>query len=66
MTDTALFAQCNLLSVGHGTRDHLLQPAPAACDGADQALMEIDRILSDCIRDPVGPEFMAPPTRFAA
>ena len=30
------------------------------------ALMEIDRILSDCIRDPVGPEFMAPPTRFAA
>src|ERR1035437_6777921 len=30
------------------------------------ALMEIDRILSDCIRDPVGPEFMAPPTRFTA
>lgn len=30
------------------------------------ALMEIDRILSDCIRDPVGPEFMAPPTRFPA
>jgi hypothetical protein len=24
---------------------------------------EIDRILSDLIRDPVGPEFMAPPAR---
>ncbi|WP_213771853.1 aldo/keto reductase [Bradyrhizobium sp. dw_78] len=30
------------------------------------ALKEIDGILSDCIRDPVGPEFMAPPTRTAA
>jgi aryl-alcohol dehydrogenase-like predicted oxidoreductase len=26
------------------------------------ALAEIDRIVLDCIRDPVGPEFMAPPT----
>jgi Predicted oxidoreductases (related to aryl-alcohol dehydrogenases) len=30
------------------------------------ALTEIDRILADCIGDPVGPEFMAPPPRFAA
>jgi hypothetical protein len=30
------------------------------------ALTEIDRILADCIGDPVGPEFMAPPTRSAA
>ena len=27
---------------------------------------EIDRILDDLIRDPVGPEFMAPPDRLAA
>jgi|PersoiStandDraft_1058852.scaffolds.fasta_scaffold09868_2 aryl-alcohol dehydrogenase-like predicted oxidoreductase len=27
------------------------------------ALAEIDHIVSDCIHDPVGPEFMAPPTR---
>jgi aryl-alcohol dehydrogenase-like predicted oxidoreductase len=26
------------------------------------ALDEIDRIVSNCVRDPVGPEFMAPPT----
>ncbi len=26
------------------------------------ALAEIDRIILDCVRDPVGPEFMAPPT----
>src|ERR1700689_1485630 len=26
------------------------------------ALTEIDRIVSNCVRDPVGPEFMAPPT----
>jgi aryl-alcohol dehydrogenase-like predicted oxidoreductase len=26
------------------------------------ALNEIDRIVSNCVRDPVGPEFMAPPT----
>jgi aryl-alcohol dehydrogenase-like predicted oxidoreductase len=27
----------------------------------DRALAEIDRIVSDCVKDPVGPEFMAPP-----
>ncbi|HVX76208.1 MAG TPA: aldo/keto reductase [Bradyrhizobium sp.] len=26
------------------------------------ALAEIDRIVADCVHDPVGPEFMAPPT----
>jgi aryl-alcohol dehydrogenase-like predicted oxidoreductase len=30
------------------------------------ALAEIDHIVSDCIHDPVGPEFMAPPTRLPA
>jgi len=30
------------------------------------ALAQIDRIVTDCIRDPVGPEFMAPPARLAA
>jgi aryl-alcohol dehydrogenase-like predicted oxidoreductase len=30
------------------------------------ALAEIDRILSDAIANPVGPEFMAPPDRLAA
>ncbi|MBO0750758.1 MAG: aldo/keto reductase [Bradyrhizobiaceae bacterium] len=30
------------------------------------ALTEIDRIVADCISDPVGPEFMAPPTRPAS
>ena len=29
----------------------------------DEALAEIDRILAETIQDPVGPEFMAPPTR---
>jgi len=29
----------------------------------DEALAEIDRILDESIGDPVGPEFMAPPTR---
>ncbi|HTU55877.1 MAG TPA: aldo/keto reductase [Acetobacteraceae bacterium] len=33
--------------------------------GAD-ALAEIDRIVADQVRDPVGPEFMAPPARLAA
>jgi aryl-alcohol dehydrogenase-like predicted oxidoreductase len=30
------------------------------------AMAEIDRILQETIRDPVGPEFMAPPDRLAA
>ena len=30
------------------------------------ALAEIDTIVADCVRDPVGPEFMAPPARLAA
>jgi aryl-alcohol dehydrogenase-like predicted oxidoreductase len=30
------------------------------------AMNEIDRILTETIRDPVGPEFMAPPDRLAA
>jgi aryl-alcohol dehydrogenase-like predicted oxidoreductase len=30
------------------------------------ALAEIDRILSETIADPVGPEFMAPPDQLAA
>jgi aryl-alcohol dehydrogenase-like predicted oxidoreductase len=29
----------------------------------DSALREIDRIVRDTIKDPVGPEFMAPPAR---
>ncbi|OHV08019.1 aldo/keto reductase [Kushneria phosphatilytica] len=29
----------------------------------DQAMRDIDAILNECITDPVGPEFMAPPTR---
>ncbi|SPJ33097.1 aldo/keto reductase [Kushneria phyllosphaerae] len=29
----------------------------------DQAMHDIDAILKECITDPVGPEFMAPPTR---
>jgi aryl-alcohol dehydrogenase-like predicted oxidoreductase len=29
----------------------------------DSALREVDRIVSDTIKDPVGPEFMAPPAR---
>ena len=37
MTDAAFLAQRNLLNVGHGTRDHLVQPAPTFCDGADEA-----------------------------
>ena len=31
----------------------------------DDAMAEIDAILADTIRDPIGPEFMAPPTREA-
>jgi aryl-alcohol dehydrogenase-like predicted oxidoreductase len=30
------------------------------------ALANIDRIVTACVRDPVGPEFMAPPARSAA
>jgi len=29
----------------------------------EQTAREIDRILEDCIKQPIGPEFMAPPTR---
>ncbi|WP_255772261.1 hypothetical protein [Halorhodospira sp. 9628] len=29
----------------------------------DAALREIDRILEESVTDPVGPEFMAPPSR---
>ncbi len=32
----------------------------------DDARAEIDRILADCVHDPVGPEFMAPPERDAS
>jgi aryl-alcohol dehydrogenase-like predicted oxidoreductase len=32
----------------------------------DSAMAEIDRILQQTIRDPIGPEFMAPPDRLAA
>lgn len=30
------------------------------------AMLEIDRIVASCVKDPVGPEFMAPPDRLAA
>ena len=30
------------------------------------ALGEIDRIIRDTVKDPVGPEFMAPPARNAS
>ena len=30
------------------------------------ALGEIDRIIRDTVKDPVGPEFMAPPARSAS
>lgn len=33
---------------------------------SNDALLEIDRILAEIIKAPVGPEFMAPPTRKAA
>ena len=32
----------------------------------DSTMAEIDRILRETIKDPVGPEFMAPPDRVAA
>jgi aryl-alcohol dehydrogenase-like predicted oxidoreductase len=32
----------------------------------DRAMAEIDRILEETIRDPIGPEFMSPPDRLAA
>jgi aryl-alcohol dehydrogenase-like predicted oxidoreductase len=31
-----------------------------------EALAHVDRIVTECVRDPVGPEFMAPPARLAA
>jgi aryl-alcohol dehydrogenase-like predicted oxidoreductase len=31
----------------------------------DDAMAAIDRILADTVTDPIGPEFMAPPTREA-
>jgi hypothetical protein len=30
------------------------------------AMADIDRILRETVKDPVGPEFMAPPDRLAA
>ena len=30
------------------------------------AMREIDRIVASCVKQPVGPEFMAPPDRLAA
>jgi aryl-alcohol dehydrogenase-like predicted oxidoreductase len=32
----------------------------------ESAMAEIDRILQETVKDPVGPEFMAPPDRVAA
>ena len=32
----------------------------------DRAMAEIDRILEETIRDPIGPEFMSPPDRLPA
>ena len=32
----------------------------------DSALRHIDRIVRDTVKDPVGPEFMAPPSRSKA
>ena len=32
----------------------------------DAAMAEIDRVLAETIRDPIGPEFMSPPDRLAA
>ena len=32
----------------------------------EAALAKIDRIVAECVRDPVGPEFMAPPARSGA
>jgi hypothetical protein len=32
----------------------------------ESAMLEIDRILDACIRERLGPEFMAPPARIAA
>jgi hypothetical protein len=29
----------------------------------EQTARDIDRILDECIKQPVGPEFMSPPTR---
>lgn len=48
-------------------RPEQLEPLDGVWDfTVDQAAMtEIDRILDECIADPVGPEFMAPPERTA-
>jgi aryl-alcohol dehydrogenase-like predicted oxidoreductase len=29
----------------------------------EEAMTQVDRILADAVSDPVGPEFMAPPSR---
>jgi hypothetical protein len=53
LTNTALFAHAKFGDVGYSTGDHIIQPAPALCDGADQAsaALELFRpgITSGCV-----------------
>ena len=46
----------------HGDRDLLIEAAANLVDNAVKFTPEIDRILRETITDPVGPEFMAPPS----
>ena len=48
-----------------GRRPEQMDPLPEVFDWSlsDQDMQDIDRILQDTVNDPVGPEFMAPPTR---
>ena len=43
-------------------RDLLIEAAANLVDNAVKFTPEIDRILRETITDPVGPEFMAPPS----
>jgi signal transduction histidine kinase len=46
----------------HGDRDLLIEAIANLVDNAAKFTLEIDRILLETINDPVGPEFMAPPS----
>jgi signal transduction histidine kinase len=46
----------------HGDRDLLIEAIANLVDNAVKFTPEIDRILRETITDPVGPEFMAPPS----
>jgi aryl-alcohol dehydrogenase-like predicted oxidoreductase len=59
--------ETNIALWGARRADQLSPIANVAGWRIDSAAMEeIDRILLETIRDPIGPEFMAPPDRLAA